>query len=190
MEIDSFDPKRRYQKPDTVKVTGSGHSLQISFCRFRLYNLGILLPLAIYWLLAFSAILGNVSVIDIIFFTVWILPLTGFTYLALAYLLNSVILTIEEDKLAVRFSPLPWWGAETLPINNIRKFIRYKKKIGGGISYRPIFEFEIWALLTNGKWVKVVPGIPLLEVAVYIKQEIEDFLAKSCNEKRNFPSDI
>lgn len=102
-------------------------------------------------------------------------------YGSLAGFFNSTTISFDEEKLDISHGPLWWWSRSVrLDAGRVRRFLvtqpESKKK-------RP--KFELSAQVSEQEVVRLLRGLPDLETAHYMKEKLQDHLARrSSLEKR------
>jgi hypothetical protein len=99
----------------------------------------------------------------------------GLTYWALAQLLNRTVVSLQGESLAVRFRPLPWRGAVTIPAAAIEQLC-VRERAAYYIHNVPVPGFSVMAIVRGGDEVLVVRNLPLAAQARYLEWVLEDAL--------------
>jgi hypothetical protein len=97
----------------------------------------------------------------------------GITYTALAGWLNRTRISVDQGKVSVRHGPLPWLGNKDIE-GSMLKQLYSKEKISRGRNSSST-SYEVHAIMSNGRNVKLVSGLESSEQALYIEQEIERY---------------
>jgi hypothetical protein len=92
-------------------------------------------------------------------------------YMALVFLLNSIVVEVAEGVLTVRHRPLPFPGNRTFSAVDIRQlFCVARTGRKGGVTY------DVMAQLASGRETRVVPGFWTDREARFLEQRIESRL--------------
>jgi len=98
----------------------------------------------------------------------------GVGYLALAMILNTTTIKVDRGMLTVSHGPLPWPGAKSLPIHEIKQFFCRETVHHGknGTSYT----YEVRYVTQTGSKEKLLTGLSNSDQALFIEQQIERHL--------------
>ncbi len=95
----------------------------------------------------------------------------GLTYFTACGLLNTTRVVVSGENLVVRHGPLPWPGARDVPTRDLAQLFTVEKvtQTKNGQSR----EYRVDARLRGGGDVKIVSGLPDVEQALFIEQQLE-----------------
>lgn len=96
------------------------------------------------------------------------------TYEAAAGLLNRTTVRARPGQLQIRHAPLPWRGTRTIERDTLAQL--YVRRIERGGSNSTV-TWQLSALLTTGRELPLVRGLPDIAEARYLEREIERALA-------------
>lgn len=97
------------------------------------------------------------------------------TYYVLASLLNTTTLLIRDGVLQVRHAPLPWWGQQSLPSDEIAQvFVQQDQSYGR--HGRVQFQYSVSAVMKSGLKMPILTGLPDADQAQFVEQRIESYL--------------
>lgn len=161
--------------------TRDGH-LRITRRWFNLPEL-VLIPFAVAWnafLVGwYATALGNdmpggMNIIMLVFPVVHVAVGVGVAYRAVANLVNRTTLLVTPAALAVRHLPLPWWPAPSVPVGEVEQLyctrnVRHGKN-GTSVT------FELRAVTREHASLLLIGGLPDLDHALWMEQEIERHL--------------
>lgn len=98
----------------------------------------------------------------------------GLTYLVAAVFLNKTIVTVDSLALQVRHTPLPWYPAPKIPVDDLEQlFIKQKVR---HTKSGPTSRFELRAVTRNETSKVVLKQLEEVEQALWLEQAIEDRL--------------
>ena len=94
------------------------------------------------------------------------------TYYVIAGWCNRTHILVGQGKVAVRHSPLPWFGSMETSASNLKQLytqerVRQSRRGGGSTTY------EVRAVTQDGRNTKLVGGLDTSEQVLSIEQEIE-----------------
>jgi len=98
----------------------------------------------------------------------------GLTYYTIAGFVNRSVIRAGQGLIEIRHGPLPWPGNKTLVSHEVEQCYS-KEKIHHGKNGTH-YTYTIHALMTNGRRETVVSGLTDTEQALYIEQQLEQFL--------------
>jgi len=100
----------------------------------------------------------------------------GLTYYTVCLFVNSSFISVDKQKLSIRFAPLPWVGNKTLEARDIEQmFVQEKVSHGkNGVSR----SYHLNALMKNGGKVKLIGSAAMnsVEDTKFLEHKIESFL--------------
>ncbi|HOA74013.1 MAG TPA: hypothetical protein PL151_07815 [Phycisphaerae bacterium] len=98
----------------------------------------------------------------------------GLTYLCLASLFNKTRIRVAGGELSVRHGPIPWRGRVRLATADIEQIFCTEKVVSG--ENRQSSTYRVNAMLTDGRKIELLSGLPEADQALYIEQMLEDHL--------------
>ncbi len=98
----------------------------------------------------------------------------GITYYTATLFLNRTNVGITRGELVIQHGPLPWAGNLALPARSIKQLFckRVVKRNKNSTYYR----YEVHALNEVGRRKRLLANLTTEEQAVFLEQELEDFL--------------
>ncbi|MCB1193674.1 MAG: hypothetical protein H7A23_07265 [Leptospiraceae bacterium] len=96
------------------------------------------------------------------------------TYKVLANYLNTTEIIVDREKISVRHYPLPWTGNKVVLSNDIKQL--YSKPVRHQNRNSVSFTYEVHAVLSNRTHIELVSNFETSDQALYVEQEIENFL--------------
>jgi hypothetical protein len=96
------------------------------------------------------------------------------TYRVLANYLNTTEVVVDNRQVSVRHYPLPWPGNKVIPASTIEQL--YCKSVIHRGKNSVSYSYEVHTILSDKTHTKFIGGLEESEQALYIEQEIEDFL--------------
>lgn len=96
------------------------------------------------------------------------------TYSTLAKLFNSTVVSAGGGRLRVRHGPIPWRGNHDLPSTDI---VQVYCRVSPPKSNSSELGFDVVVVLRDDRSMTLVAGLPALDQALFIEQEIEHFLS-------------
>lgn len=182
--------------PNQITVRKSPHHLQITRTWFEMKHV-LLLPLAIAWdafifwgyKMIFSA--PKVDIFPVLFL---LLPLSlgiSLTYFALAGLLNKTTVDLTPNTTSIKDTPLPFWRNKQIASKDIFQLYCKKVKMRNGLYWIDII--SVHAIMNNQNSIALLSSLKTTEQALFIKQEIENFLGiknKSMKDELDNPGKL
>lgn len=98
----------------------------------------------------------------------------GMLYVVLLTLFEVTKVEIQEGRLRITHGPLPYFGNQSLDVREIDQI--YSKRQLGRRDDSFNVAFEVHAVLADRRHVKLVGGLEDSAQALYLEQELEDFL--------------
>lgn len=93
----------------------------------------------------------------------------------LYYMLNKTTLVVQGGWLTIEYGPHPWFNRhQRYPLSEIAQL--YVKKKTSYSEHGPNITYEVHALLTSHRDIKLVTNLTEPEQGLYIEQEIERYL--------------
>lgn len=96
------------------------------------------------------------------------------TYFTLCGFVNQTRIVARSDVLTVRHQPLPWPGARTLATAELSQLFTVEREHRGKNSTS--HTYEVHARSSRDTDVKLLAGLPEVDQALYIEQQLEAFL--------------
>lgn len=94
----------------------------------------------------------------------------GMAYLTAATIVNRTVVREQGDQLVVEIGPLPWWGAQQIPVNEIAQL--YVKDSGMKVNKQP--RFHLMARLHAGREVVVLRNLKDADGGKWLEAELEE----------------
>ena len=96
----------------------------------------------------------------------------GITYYVIAGWFNRTLILVGSGKLAVRHTPMPWFGAMEIDSSSVKQLytqerVRQSRRGAGYTTY------EVRGVTQNGRNIKLLGGLSTSEHALSIEQEVE-----------------
>lgn len=159
--------------PNGVRVDDLGGVLRL---RRRWFNVETVLLLffcvtwdsfLVFW---YSVALTHRDVpwIMIVFPAAFVAVGVGMTYSVLCGLFNRTVVEVGNGVFSIRHGPLPWRGNRTIPAAELEQL--YCRRVA---ESRGSSTYELHALTTDGKKLKLLSGLSKPEDAWYFEQQIE-----------------
>jgi hypothetical protein len=94
------------------------------------------------------------------------------TYYVIAGWFNRTHILVGQGKVAIRHSPIPWFGSTEINASNLKQLytqerVRPARRGNGSVTY------EVRAVTQEGRNTKLLGGLETSEQALSIEQEIE-----------------
>ena len=155
-------------------IDKQGEDLHISWKWSRLGG-GCLMFFAVFWLgITSFAFLSGATDGDWIL-SVFLIPFVGIglliAYAALAYLINSTDIAVEDRLLTVHHGPLPWKNPKPVEVANIKQLFCFEKVTQG--KYGPRYSYELHALQFEGPVLTLLSGEQGPEIPRAIERLLE-----------------
>ena len=107
-----------------------------------------------------------------LFHTIFVAAAIGMLYRALAGVFNNTVVTVDENQLTVRHSPLPWFPAPTISSSSVEQLFvsegYTKSKNGTRTPY-----YVLNAVLRDNALKQLSSKLPDMEQVLYLEQEFE-----------------
>ena len=97
----------------------------------------------------------------------------GLTYYTLAGLFNHTTVRVDRRSFSVQHSPLPWFGAVDIPIQDLQQLYTQEKMSRD--SQNPA-TYQLNAALKNGRKLKLASNLNDPDISFFIEQQIEHWL--------------
>lgn len=120
------------------------------------------------------AIGGNAPWIFIVFPIAHLAIGIGMTYSTLAGFFNRTCLELTRDELAVWFEPLPWLGEKKIKTSEIQQLFCRETVHQGKRTQTS--QYHLYAVTRAGHQAKLLSNIESPDVALYLEQQLEDWL--------------
>lgn len=165
-------------QPQDVKFTKRGDSLTFSWRWFSLQYI-FLAFFCVAWdaFLCFwyGMALGSRGTpwIMIVFPIFHVAVGIGLTYYTLAGFLNHTTVRVDRRSFSVQHSPLPWFGAVNIPIQDLKQL--YTQEKSSRESNRPA-TYQLNAVLNNGRKLKLASNLNDPDISFFLEQQIEHWL--------------
>lgn len=99
----------------------------------------------------------------------------GLTYYTICGFVNRTAIAVSSGSLAVRHGPLPWPGGRDLSTADLKQ-LYCQQRIRRGQRGSTWISYDLNALLSDGKKVKLVSGLDEPEMALFLEAKIEEHL--------------
>lgn len=98
----------------------------------------------------------------------------GLSYFTLCGFLNKTRIVVSGESLRVRHGPLPWPGSREVPTRELAQLFTVEKisRTKNGESR----DYQVQARTRGGGDVKLLTGLPEVEQALFIEQQLEAYL--------------
>lgn len=172
------DPESKF------KITETREELSITYKWFNFIHLFLAFFcvlwdgfLVVWYGIAFSGFgeSGGASLIMIAFPMIHVAVGVGLTYYTICGFFNRTYLTVNNQRLSIKFKPLPWKGQLEFSSREIKQlFVKEKISRGkNGTSYT----YDLYMLTSDGREKKLLSGDLLnANQAKFLEKKIEDFL--------------
>ncbi len=90
--------------------------------------------------------------------------------------MNKTTVVVGDGELSVHHGPLPWWGNKSVETSEIVQLYTKENKSRQRRNNMTTGSFELHAVMTKGKHIKLLSALESSEYAFYAEQTIEDFL--------------
>ena len=117
------------------------------------------------------ALAGHANLLFVLFPLIHVGAGICITYSALTGWVNSTRIRVEQGQITVRHGPLPWYGNKSLDGSTLKQLYS-KEKVSTGRNSTTV-TFDVHAITSDSRDVKLVSGLESSEQALYIEQEIE-----------------
>ena len=165
--------------PDKMQLHHHGSHMEITRKWFGLQTV-LLTGFAVFWDLFLLKWYDDVLQQDAdIFFVLF--PLLhvavgiGLTYYVIASWFNTTHITVNNLELGVAHRPLPWIGSKKILSGNLAQLYS-KEKVSRTSKGGRSVTYEVRANTKDGRNIKIVSGLENQEQALYIEQQIEQYL--------------
>lgn len=170
------EPRPEVPLPPRIRVDQWGHELSLSW---RWFTLPVLF--LVFFCIAWDSFLVFWYGIALTTDAPWIMSVfpiahvavgLGLTYYTVASLFNTTRLRIAGGELKMQHGPIPWRGEVNLPASDIEQVFCTEKIHRGKHGHRS-WTYRVNAMLTDGRRVELVSGLPEADEALYIEQTLE-----------------
>lgn len=163
--------------PDKLALSNHGSYIEITRQWFG-WQTVLLTAIAFVWdgllFTLYSKMDQNTDPMAIYFPLLHVAAGIGITYYALAGWVNQTRIVVGRGKLAVFHEPMPWPGNMDVETSNLKQLYT-KEKINRSRNGTYV-TYEVHATTNNDQNIKLVSGLYASEQALYIEQEIENYL--------------
>lgn len=170
-------------QPDKVIVENLSSQLTLSWHWFN-WQILLVTGFAVFWngilFFGFGSAIFSGGVDFFAFFPFILLPhfwvgLAMIYYVITGYV-NKTTVIVDYGQLTVRHGPLPWWGNRRVETSHIVQL--YSKENRSNYRRNNVWSgnFEVHAILKQGKHQKLLSGLDSSEHALFVEQAIEDHL--------------
>ena len=169
----------RVELPKGIEVERKRRSIRISRRWFG-YHAIFLLVFSLAWngilLFWYRAVFidNDADIMMILLPFVHVSAGIGIAYYTVALFFNRTNVSIARRELTIQHSPLPWPGNLTRSARSIKQL--FCKRVVKRSKHSTYFRYEVHALNEAGGRRKLVANLMTEEQAVFIEQELEDFL--------------
>ena len=165
--------------PGNVTVNDHGTGVTLSY-RWYSPKFIFLIFFCIFWdgfLFVWyrQALSDNAPILMILFPLLHVAVGVGLTYYTVAGFLNKTIVEVTREGVAISHVPLPWLGNKTIPVSELTQLYREEVVSQGNRSTR--VRYQLSAITRENKKIKLLTGIDTADVALFLEQEIEKWLA-------------
>ncbi len=98
----------------------------------------------------------------------------GLTYYVIAGYLNKTFIDVDFNSITVKHGPVPFWGNKKVSSKIIKQL--YCKRDDFPSSRNAYRAFAVHAITSDRRNIKLLSGLDNSEQALFIEQEIENFL--------------
>ena len=98
----------------------------------------------------------------------------GLAYFTLAGFINRTVIDVTGQELAVNHIPLPWFGARSHPVDELKQLYVVERTNSGKHGVR--YSYDLCAVSRYGDQLKVLSGLQAVDQALYLEQTIEERL--------------
>ena len=164
--------------PGNVSVDNHGTGLTLKY-RWFSPKFIFLVFFCVFWdgFLIFwytKALSTNAPMMVILFPLIHVSVGIGLTYYTLAGFLNSTIVDVTRNGITIYHTPLPWIGNKTIPVIDVVQL--YREEIVSQSNNSLRIKYQLSAVSRENKKITVIGGIETAEVALFLEQEIEQWL--------------
>lgn len=123
----------------------------------------------VYW---YSIALTKGDLGEILFPLVHVAAGVGITYYVACGWVNRTHVVFNPQRITIRHKPLPWLGNREINAQNLKQLYSKVTYANNGRSVH----YSVHALTKDGRNVEILGGLDNGEQALYIEQEIENYL--------------
>lgn len=101
----------------------------------------------------------------------------GLVYYLLCKYFNKTTFRVTRGYLTTKHHPLPvpFYGAKDIPVSKIKQ-LYCKEYVAATQNKRPIYAYAVYLNTKTRKEVKILKGLDTPQQALYVEQEVENFL--------------
>jgi len=98
----------------------------------------------------------------------------GMLYFTIACFINRTYIRVAYQSIDIKHKPLPWPGSKRVNSSDLKQLFSKEKihRNRNGVSY----SYEVHAITHAGATIKMVTGMQKSEHAIFIEQQIENYL--------------
>ncbi|MFT6557630.1 hypothetical protein [Sneathiella sp.] len=165
--------------PAQMNLVNHGSYLEISR-RWRGITAVILTGFCVFWWFILLKILPELFSNETQFSLGSLIPIphflagVGMGYFALASWFNTSYIYADHSNMEIMHKPFPWFGAKKIEVSQIGQ-IYVKKKVSRSKNSTSV-SYEVRAKMHSGKDIKILSGLPNDRQAIYVEQQLEEYL--------------
>jgi hypothetical protein len=125
-----------------------------------------------WYIRVFSA--TQLDLLAILFPLLHVLLGASSTYLLLTVFLNTTTINVTSKMISIRHGPLPFWGNKRVASTTLLQL--YCKRDEFWHHLQKITTFSVRAITNDRKNITLLSGLQKAEQALFIEQEVEEFL--------------
>lgn len=168
MDIGLPEKLELHEHPDYIHITRKWFGSQIVF----------LTAFAILWnvfLVNFYAGMDeNTDILTMLFPLFHVVAGVCITYYVIAGWLNKSNIFLSKHTIEINHKPIPWFGNAKFKSTDLKQLYAKEKITNNRNGTKTTY--EVHAILKNKKNIKLLSGLESSEQALFIEQEIENFL--------------
>jgi hypothetical protein len=165
--------------PDNIVVERTGMGLTLSYKWFSFMHIFLALfcvvwdGFLIFWYN--MALTSDAPLLFILFPIVHVAVGVVLTYSTIAGFVNKTTVTVSNGNISIYHGPLPWLGSKTIPAHTLTQ-LYIEKKVSRSSKGHSRVTYQLSAITTDNKKVKLISSVDSHETALYLEQEIESHL--------------
>ena len=168
------------EMPDGIEVLKLRSALDI-FIKWRTSKYTFLKLFTIIWdmvvipFVVIAIVTGNWIMLAII--SVHLAVAVGLTYLMIARMLNTTEINVNQYRLQMEHKPIPmpFYGWNSISVEDVDQ-VFCQRYVGSTTNNVPNYAFKVMVKLKNGNTKRLLQGLTEAQQALYVEQEIEEFL--------------